>query len=47
MPFLASIQGMQAANKPQTGQTPRMPAMTLQQQMLLQNQYQMGVSDRF
>jgi len=40
----ASIQGMQAAaNKAQPAQTPRMTAMSLQQQML-QNQYQLGVS---
>lgn len=32
------------ANKaPPTGQTPRMPPMTLQQQMI-QHQYQLGVS---
>lgn len=48
----ASLQGLQAgaaaaaaaaANKQQTGQTPRMTALSLQQQML-QNQYQMNVS---
>jgi hypothetical protein len=32
------------ANKPPTGQTPRMPPMTLQQQMI-QHQYQLGVSE--